>query len=443
MSGRSGVYFNVERTGAIQAGDNVSIVHRVNDSVSILEISKYVFAELAINQDRLQYILSRDGLSQTSALLLGNKLYQIIDQQQTQLNRWHGWREFRVDRVVDEALDIKSFVLEAVDGKEIAPYRAGQFLTVELQIDQAEPMIRVWSLSDFQTEPEHYRISIKREPKSLGGSAFMHQEIKPDDTVRIMPPMGSFVLDRSSFKPVLLLAGGIGITPLLAMARAHIDRGAKAPPLYFIHCCQNRERQPFREELDALAKLPGVKLLHVYDSPGENDRAGFEYDLQGYLTLPQVAEFMADCHIVHGGKKIAMPWFDCDIYICGPTIFQEKLVSAMLEDGANKARLFTESFSAGATAELDHTIQQTEVTFSSSNITVTWHADDKLTLLELAEANGLQPPNACRMGVCQSCSVTLLDGDITYLTSLTHEPADGQVLLCSAIPASKHITMKL
>lgn len=441
LSGKSGVYFNVERPGAIQVGDEVKIVSKAPGSVTINDIAQYIFGK-AIDEKMLQYILALPGLSETAALLLRNKLYQILDQERTRQGRWQGWREFRVAEVVEETAEIKSFVFKPSGNQPLAGYRAGQFLTVQLPVNAGSPLIRVWSLSDYQEEPDHYRLSIKKEPQGLG-SGFMHDRIKAGSYLSISPPMGRFVLDRSGFKPVLLIAGGIGITPLLSMLKAHLARGEKAPPLYFIHCCRNRAVQAFRAELDQIEGEYEVPMLHVYDQPSENDEIGKDYDIEGYLSLEHIQSFMEGCHIIHGGKRIDMPLVEVDIYMCGPPLFRDKLYAELLRAGANPDRVFQESFLPNSGSDLHEQIDSATVVFSHTGKTVQWTAEEDLTLLELAESAGLSPDNACRMGVCQSCSVGLEEGKVHYDFVLTHPPGENQVLLCSAKPASRRVVLAL
>ena len=441
LSGKSGVYFNVQRPGAIQAGDEVKIVSTATDSVTINEIAQYIFGK-AIDKQKLQHILALPGLSETSALLLRNKLYQTLDQERTRQGRWQGWREFSVAEVIEETAQVKSFALKPRDNQPLAGYRAGQFLTVQLPVNAGSPLIRVWSLSDYQDVPEHYRLSIKKEPHGLG-SGFMHKQIKAGSNLSISPPMGRFVLDRSGFKPILLIAGGIGITPLFSMLKAHLARGEKAPPLYFIHCCRNRAVQAFRAELDQIASEHGIPMLHVYDQPSGDDEIGEDYHIEGYLSLEHIQSFMEGCHIIHGGKRIDMPLVEVDIYMCGPPVFRDKLYAELVRAGANPDRVFQESFLPNSGSNQHGQIDSATVVFSHSGKTVQWTAEEDLTLLELAESAGLSPGNACRMGVCQSCSVGLEEGKVHYDFSLTHQPEENQVLLCSAKPATGKVVLKL
>ena len=441
VSGKSGVYFNVERPGMIQAGDEVKIISKATDSIAINKIAQYIFGN-DIDEARLRHVLALPGLSETAALLLRNKLYQILDQECTQLGRWQGWREFKVAEVIEETAEIKSFVLKPQDNQPLAGFRAGQFLTVQVPVDTESPLLRVWSLSDYQDEPDHYRLSIKKEPQGLG-SGFMHEQIKAGGCLSISPPMGRFVLDRSSFKPILLIAGGVGITPLFSMLKSHLARGGKTPPLYFIHCCRNRAAQAFRAELDQIAEEYNVPMLHVYDQPAAEDEKGKDYQLEGYLSLKHIQNFMEGCHILHGGKRIDMPLVEVDIYMCGPPVFQDKLYTELTSAGANPDRVFQESFLSNSGSNLHGQIDSATVVFSHAGKTVQWTAEGDLTLLELAESVGLSPDNACRMGVCQSCSVGLEEGKVHYDFSLTHQPEENQVLLCSAKPATGKVVLKL
>lgn len=442
LSGKSGVYFNVEKTGQIRSGDTVKIIHKAKNSIGIVELAAIAFGKKDIDVQELQRILDLPGLSETSALFLRNKLYAIVDQEQLRRNRWQGWRAMKVVSVTNETPSIKSFVLRAADDKHLASYRAGQFLTVNLSPHTHGSLIRVWSLSNYQDDPDHYRLSIKKEPKGLG-SGVMHDQIAVGSILEVQAPLGRFVLDRGSFKPVLLIAGGIGITPLLAMLKAHLGKGKKAPPIYFIHCCQNRVNQPFREELDQLGDDFDIPILHVYDQPSADDVLGRDYQVSGYLSIAHIDSLLDGCHIIHGGKKVYMPLADIDVYMCGPPVFQEKVYDALIAAGASASRVFQESFQVGISDKHADHVGNADVFFSASGKSVRWMAEDNLSLLELAESVGLSPPNACRMGVCQTCSTIIKEGSIYYDVTLTHPPEGNRALLCSAKPNSNYVVIDL
>ena len=307
-------------------------------------------------------------------------------------------------KVVDETAEIKSFYLSPFDNNPLAPFLAGQFISVKMLTDE-QTITRVWSLSDYQDMPNHYRISIKREPNGVG-SGYMHQTVTEGDILSIQAPMGHFSIDRSSFRPTLMIAGGIGITPLLAMLNAQLERGDNMPPVYFIHCCQNRQSQAFRQQLDLMAQKHKFNILHVYSSPNTNDKCGDDYDLEGYLEGENIKAFIAGCYIYHGGKKVYMPLSEFDIYMCGPSVFQDTMHATLLSLGANMTRIKTELFGPTALDSLMGGIERSEVTFAKSNKTVIWTATSGKTLLDLAESEGLTPSYSCRMGgpilLCQN-----------------------------------------
>ena len=129
--------------------------------------------------------------------------------------------------------------------------------------------------------------------------------------------------------------------------------------------------------------------------------------------------------------------------MCGPPVFRDKLYAELVRAGANPDRVFQESFLPNSGSNQHGQIDSATVVFSHSGKTVQWTAEEDLTLLELAESAGLSPGNACRMGVCQSCSVGLEAGKVHYDFILTHPPEENQVLLCSAKPASRRVVLTL
>ena len=225
------------------------------------------------------------------------------------------------------------------------------------------------------------------------------------------------------------------------MLKAHTSRGEDMPPAYLVHCNRNGALQPFREELDALAMTPNVSILHVFSKPSKEDESARNFDVSGRLTFDVIEDFIGDAHIMDGDLRIDMPLFEFDFYVCGPESFQADMINGLISAGANQHQIFQESFQSGESDQQLGTIAGAEVVFSKPDVTVTWDAGENVTLLELAEAAGLSPDNACRMGVCQSCSQELLEGEVYYEMRPTHYPEDNQVLLCCARPASRRVVL--
>ncbi|MCA1993144.1 MAG: oxidoreductase, partial [Coleofasciculus sp. S288] len=141
---------------------------------------------------------------------------------------WKDWRNFAVVRKVKESEEITSFYLKPEDKGEIPNFQPGQFLTIKLNIPgQDKPVIRTYSLSDYPDPLDYYRLSIKREPAPKGldvppgvASNFMHDRIQEGSIIPAKPPNGKFVLDVNKSIPAVLISNGVGITPMLSMAKA-------------------------------------------------------------------------------------------------------------------------------------------------------------------------------------------------------------------------------
>ncbi|MBF8779512.1 NO-inducible flavohemoprotein [Pseudomonas fulva] len=184
---------------------------------------------------------------------------------------WRGTREFRLVRREQESSEIVSFYFAPVDGKPVLKAEPGQYIGVQLFIEGSEQR-RNYSLSALG-DGQQYRISVKREP---GGKAsnFLHDQLKVGDTLPLFPPAGDFTLTDSD-KPLVLISGGVGITPTLAMLDAALQ-GER--PVYFIHCARNRAVHAFRDRIDELAaRHPQLKRFYCYaedDGSGQGDALG-------------------------------------------------------------------------------------------------------------------------------------------------------------------------
>lgn len=437
-SGRTGVYFSVAREGTVEPGDEVVVVHE-SPYDTVADAAGFMFGDSPVSIERLRELLSLPCLSQTAALFLRNRMYRILDYQQTLEHRWPGWRSLRVARVEEESADIRSWYLSPVDGGRLPRFRAGQFLTMRLPDGAREGPVRTWSLSDYDEECSTYRVSVRRQPGGVA-SGWMHEHAEVDTVLEARAPAGRFVLDRGSFKPVILIGAGVGITPLLAMARSHRARGRDAPPLYLIYCVRDGAHHAFRAELDRLADTDGVTVACVYSQPRREDVQGRDYAVSGRLTLAGFAGLVSDAHILHGGRRVDLPWYDCDVYLCGPQRFQTDLLAEIGASGIDPARIRRESFAPPAPHAAPDGVRQAEVILQRSNRILKWSAADQLTLLELLEQHDVKTESGCRLGICRACLRRLVAGTVDHSLALGDlEP--GAALLCCASPTSSSITL--
>jgi ferredoxin-NADP reductase len=353
-----------------------------------------------------------------------------------------GWRLFEVVRKQAESETITSFHLAPCDGMGLAAFRPGQFLTLRLPIGEGgAEVLRTYSISSPPDETRFYRISVKREA-ALGGldlppglaSNYLHDGVEVGRRVSILPPRGEFVLREPCERPVLLISGGVGLTPMLAMAHRLAAQGTRRT--WFIHACENGRLHAFREELANLkARAANLRTYTCYNKPDQADREGGAFDAEGLLTADKLQSFL--------------PIDDYECYLCGPPGFMQALYAMLVRLGVNEPQIHYEFFGpatvlkpggasrvgtvAVPSAAVPATGDAPMVTFARSGISARW--DDRYpSILEFAEAQGLSPDFSCRAGVCSTCRCTLRSGAVAYVEEPLVEPGDGMALICCSRP---------
>ena len=378
-----------------------------------------------------------------------NTVADISQKTQTS-DTWKDWRNFVVWRKVKESKEITSFYLQPQDGGELPDFKPGQFLTIKLDIPtQKRPVIRTYSLSDYAPASGYYRLSIKREgsPKGLDvppgvASNFMHDNIQEGSVIPAKPPNGKFVLDVNNSIPAVLISNGVGITPMISMAKA-CSRINPSRHIWFLHGARNGEYHACRNEVNAIKdSYPNLHVHYKYSRPRPEDEG--KYDSQGYvdkklletLIIPEIEQ-------IHGSPT-------AEYFLCGSPAFLDSLREGLKELGTSEDRVFFESFSKGGTTKAkaeptitnEETVESAEVTFSESGKTLTWTKDDG-TLLEFAEANNIEPPYSCRQGICLTCMCAIDEGEVEYTESPTNEPDEGSVLICISQPKTAKVVLNL
>ena len=343
---------------------------------------------------------------------------------------------YEVSDVKRESETISSFYLHRVDGRASASYEPGQFLPVRIRIPSVgEAVTRTYTLSTAPGQG-HYRLSIKREEGNAVVSNFLHTNAKPGFRLEAMAPRGKFVLDRTSERPVVLVSAGVGITPMMAMLEFIVGEGRRTRNfrrVFFIHGARNGKEQAFGGYVRKLATEHESVTAHVRLSrPGKGDRLGETYDSEGRVNVDLL--------------KSVLPLDDYEFYLCGPGSFMRSLYGDLLSLGVRPERIHTESF--GPSMLLEPPMKEAipgiakssdadpvPVRFAASEIDAEW-VPDAGTLLELAEAAGLNPDFSCRSGICGTCATKVKCGAVDYLEDPVAALADDEVLLCCATPRS-------
>ena len=160
--------------------------------------------------------------------------------------------------------------------------------------------------------------------------------------------------------------------------------------------------------------------------------------------LPEAgAHAVRDAHIIHGGKRIDLPWYDCDLYLCGPDSFQQALLREMTAQGIDASRVKLEAFHApasGASAASATLPEQATIELQRSGRKLEWHAESDGTLLDFLEASGVAVDSGCRMGICHACRCKVIAGAVSYDPSPISLPAED-VLLCCARPSTSTLLL--
>ncbi|MFZ3584217.1 NO-inducible flavohemoprotein [Loktanella sp. DJP18] len=240
---------------------------------------------------------------------------------------WSGWRDFVVANRHIESDVITSFLLRPVDGKSVAAHKPGQYLTFLIERTGGMSQRRNYSIS-AAPNGENYRISVKREP---GGviSGWLHERAVPGTVLRVAPPAGEFFLPVDQTRPVVLLSGGVGFTPMVAILESLATR-SPATPVHFIHGALDGSVHAMADHVRSLGKQIGAHVRIFYETPRLTDRG---YDAEGRIPLTWLLE--------------NTPIRDADYFICGPTAFLQYFVTGLRGAGVAQDRIHYEYFGPG------------------------------------------------------------------------------------------------
>lgn len=366
--------------------------------------------------------------------LLTGSWQEALARQRAQALRT-SWRPFRVTRIENESANIRSFYLEPTDGAGIPAFESGQHLPVRVvpSSDGVE-VIRTYSISSAPSDA-CLRISVKRQGLV---SSYLHDHVRVGSILQARAPQGTFVVDASAHRPLVLLAAGVGVTPLLSMLRHVVYEGQRTRrtrPTYFFQSARTLAERPFAAELAQLAAIAGnsLRTCQILSTPEGSARPGEHFDVAGRMDIQLL--------------KAWLPFDDHDFYLCGPTPFTQQLYDELRAMHIPDLRIHAESFGPSTLARKPDdgaapTVVQppaadnpVAVLFAHSAKEARWTPGSG-TLLELAEARGLNPPYSCRNGVCGTCSTRIINGAVHYPQPPSSSPAAGEALLCCAVPAA-------
>jgi vanillate O-demethylase ferredoxin subunit len=275
--------------------------------------------------------------------------------------------EVTVDRAWNATPRIRAFDLSATDGRELPAFTAGAHIDVYFH----DGFVRQYSLWGDPADRSRYRIAVLRAPNSRGGSRAAHA-LHAGMTLRIGPPRNTFMLEESA-PAAVLIAGGIGVTPILSMA-AQLSRSARA---YTVHYAVRERREAAFAE--ALSEIAGDAAFAIYASD-EHKRLNIREAL---------ASSTAGAHV----------------YVCGPERLIKGVLAAATSLGWDRQRVHFELFDA---PESDAASEAFELHLARSGRIV--HVPARRTALEVLVEQGVPIAASCRTGICGTCATTVLDG---------------------------------
>ncbi|MEM7286747.1 MAG: Rieske 2Fe-2S domain-containing protein [Actinomycetota bacterium] len=310
----------------------------------------------------------------------------------------------RVARKWATAASIAAFELEPLPGEALPTAQAGDHIDVHL----ADGLVRQYSLTNGPGETDRYRIGVKLEPDSRGGSRAMHADVRVGDELRISPPRNNFPLQRN-VPTTLLIAGGIGVTPILSMAQVLATMDLDFALHYF---AAGPEHLAFPEVLEALG---GRVHRHLSLSPAETAE-----ELTALLATPDPT---------------------VQVYACGPPPMLSAIRAIAADAGWPDEAVRFEYFEN--TTEIDDSSTFT-VELARSALTLEVPAGS--SILETVRASGVALSSSCEQGACGTCAVTVLDGEPlhqdVYLTA-AERSAGERMLTCVSRARSDRLVLDL
>lgn len=345
---------------------------------------------------------------------------------------WTGFRAAQITDVQRVAEGVLQIALAAADGGLLPDFQPGQHITLRItdRDTSAAPLTRAYSLTGaaVRVDRRHYTIAVRRQggthadgtPFHGAMSTHLHTCLKVGDAVEIGAPSGQFVLPLASPQPVVLIAGGIGITPFLCYLESLLDMPSM-PEVHLHYANRHRPTHAFRERLNDLGRqLPRLSIVDYYSESRSDDHDADDAPKRRMLE----AAVVSDALIAARAR----------VYMCGPDAMMKSVSRDLIARGMPAFDIFSEVFRSPPVFDATSD-QHFPVTFARAQMGAKpWSPTDG-TLLTFSESLGLNLPSGCRVGQCESCAVTIVSGQVRHLHG--GEPDDPDVCLtCQAVPVS-------
>ncbi|MGR3374171.1 2Fe-2S iron-sulfur cluster-binding protein [Pseudooceanicola nanhaiensis] len=325
--------------------------------------------------------------------------------------------------VIPEVPNCATFTFRAPSGA-LFDFQPGQFLTLEVPV-AGGAVHRTWTISSSPSRPRSLSITAKAQDGSLA-TRWLLDNLRPGMRLRAIGPAGRFSHLEHPAEKYLFISAGSGITPMMSMTTYMFDLGAE-PDVVFVNCARAPSEIIFRERLEHMAsRVPGIDLKWVIETP---DRYHPWTGYQGRFNQLMLGLMAPD-------------YLEREVFCCGPEPFMTAVREALAGLGFDMERYHQESFSAPAATELplpeDVTpdeAAQAEIVFAASGKRTACAETD--TILAATRAAGLNIPSGCTFGVCGTCRIRKLEGEVHMVHNggiSEDDIADGYILACCSHP---------
>ncbi len=343
-------------------------------------------------------------------------------QEQATSKAWRGF--LKIEAVFDIGSDVKTFRLVSPNGKMLPfHFKPGQYLSFRLNVNE-KTFIRNYSISSSPTEMRYCDVTIKRIDDGIG-STFFHAHLLTSSLVECTGVYGEFVFTGKEANRVLLIGGGIGVTPLISMLK-NLAATQWQHEVYLLFAVRTPDHILFHEELLKLKDiLPRFNYLILPSSIKENEWVGSS----GRINADLLKQFVPDVA-------------SCNAYLCGPEGMMDATINLLGSLGMPRKQIFTELFVSTKNSEYDELATEAKIVFSKSHKEFMLPAGS--TLLEAAEAVSVAVESACRVGTCGTCKVKVLSGSTAMVRDdclSDNEIKSGIVLACQAVAQSANIVI--
>lgn len=367
-------------------------------------------------------------MASSTAVAVNSEAFSPINTQ-TWVNGRHN---VRCVKVIDETWDVKTFCFMA-EQPVMFFFKPGQFVTLELEIDGKQVM-RSYTISSSPSVPYSFSITVKRAPGGVV-SNWLHENMQEGDELAVHGPVGQFNCIDYPAEKVLLLSGGVGVTPVMSMARWFFDTNADVD-MVFVHSARTPKDIVFQRELEHMDSR--INNFSQYLICEKIERGQTWHGYRGYLDHAKMAMMAPD-------------FMEREVFCCGPTPYMKAVKTLLESNGFDMRRYHEESFGATPADIQEDALEQAEIAQEEAD------AIDQADLLRVEFSNtgksvqiapgetvhaaaaklDLHIPKACGMGICGTCKVMVKAGSVTmeHNGGITDEDVEaGYVLSCCSVP---------